>query len=133
MKKEKKTSYLPFIILFLAVAGVAAAYFMISKSSEPGKYDTFAQCLVSNGTKMYGAWWCLHCNDQKKDFGDSWKLMMQGGGYVECSTDDRQQLQVCTQAGINSYPTWRFPDGTDQTGRLDMFTIAKKSGCTLPA
>src|SRR3989344_3569664 len=40
---------------------------------KPGKYDPFAQCLTDNGAKMFGAYWCPHCSDQKKMFGSSWK------------------------------------------------------------
>src|SRR5690242_11019622 len=29
----------------------------------------FAQALSASGTKMYGAFWCSHCNNQKALFG----------------------------------------------------------------
>ena len=36
-----------------------------TKESGPSQYDGFAKCLSENGVKMYWAYWCPHCNDQK--------------------------------------------------------------------
>lgn len=64
-----------------------------------------ARHLRETGAKMYGAWWCPHCHDQKQFFG---KAAAQELNYVECAVpgDPRQQVQVCQTAGVNSYPTW---------------------------
>jgi hypothetical protein len=117
-----------FIIAIILVAGVSA---IVYSNSLPGKYDTFAQCIIDSGTKMYGAWWCPHCQDQKKEFGKSWNLMESQGGYVECSTASRTQIQVCADAGITSYPTWEFSDGTNMSGDIPLSSIAIKTGCKL--
>lgn len=77
---------------------------------------------------MYGAWWCSHCAEQKKNFGKSWRIF-QNGGYVECSTAQKTQLAICNNAGIESYPTWRFSDNTELTGRLEFSTLSQKTGC----
>lgn len=71
--------------------------------------DDFAKCISSKGIKFYGAHWCPHCKDQKALFGDSAQYLP----YIECSTPDstpenNTQLQVCIDAGIQSYPTWDF-------------------------
>lgn len=97
--------------------------------AEPGKYDTFAQCLKDTGVTFYGAFWCPNCQNQKKSFGTSAKLLP----YVECSTlDAKGQLPACIEKSIQSYPTWEFADGSRTTGDLPLETIAEKSGCALP-
>ncbi|MBI2146731.1 hypothetical protein HYU22_05320 [Candidatus Woesearchaeota archaeon] len=70
-----------------------------SCSSGPGKYDAFAQCLTENGVKMYGAYWCPHCLNQKEDFGKSWQYV----NYIECSLPGNQgQTEICATAGITT-------------------------------
>ncbi len=101
-----------------------------TESTVPaGTYTTFAQCLKDSSTTFYGAFWCPHCNAQKKLFGDAAPLLP----YVECSTaDGKGQLAVCKDAGVNSYPTWEFPDKSRLTGEIPLATLAEKSGCVLP-
>ncbi len=73
--------------------------------SKPGQYDALAMHLKNVGAKFYGAFWCPHCQAQKKAFGGSAKLIP----YIECSTADGSgQLQICKDEKINSYPTWKF-------------------------
>jgi hypothetical protein len=101
-----------------------------------GTYDTFAQCLKDKGLTFYGAFWCPHCQAQKKMFGSSSKLLP----YVECSTADANgQLQVCKDQNIAGYPTWKMPDGTiipNDTplpgAGVTLETLSAKSGCPLP-
>jgi hypothetical protein len=109
----------------LVILAVAAAYFLFF---GPGKYDGFAQCLSDKGAKMYGAFWCPHCNDQKDMFGSSWKY----APYVECSNPDRSQNEACDSAGITGYPTWRFADGKEETGLMSFEELSAASGCQFP-
>jgi hypothetical protein len=131
MKKAhpNKSNYF-FYFIGLAVV-LIIAYFLWQNNNKPGQYDEFAKCLAASGTKMYGAWWCPHCNNQKEQFGKSWKLFADAGGYIECSTSDRQQTEICRQAGIKGYPTWRFQDGSELSGEVDFYTISKKANCGL--
>jgi hypothetical protein len=127
--------------IILGVVGVlvvaAIGIFMIApaptgqQSTVPaGMYTEFAQCLKDSGTTFFGAFWCPHCNNQKKLFGDAVGTLP----YVECSTaDGKGQLAVCKDAGVNSYPTWEFPDKTRQTGEVPLAVLAEKTGCVLPA
>src|SRR5215467_2633829 len=63
--------------LILAVfAGVA--YMGLRKRT--GRLDAFAKCLTAKNAKMYGAYWCPHCQDQKEMFGSSFQY----APYVEC-------------------------------------------------
>ena len=74
-------------------------------SSKPGQYDALATHLKGVGAKFYGAFWCTHCQAQKKAFGSSAKLLP----YIECSTaDGSAQLQICKDEKITGYPTWKF-------------------------
>jgi thiol-disulfide isomerase/thioredoxin len=104
--------------------------------SQPGKLDTFAQCLGEKGAKFYGAFWCPHCQSQKALFGNSKDLLP----YTECSTPDGNgQTQVCKDKGITSYPTWGFPmssttsTSTEEflTGEQTLQKLADKTGCSL--
>ncbi len=114
-------------ILALIVIGVASSFYV---GSKPGKYDTFAQCLADKGVIFYGAFWCPHCQATKRMFGASARLLP----YVECSTPDAKgQLQKCTDIGVQSYPTWVFPDGSRLTGEQTLQALAEKSTCQLPA
>lgn len=101
------------------------AYYM----STPGELDEFATCVKDSGTKFYGTFWCPHCAAQKALFGKSKDLLP----YIECSTPDKKgQLQVCEDAGITSYPTWEFPDGSRVSGEQTLETLEEKTSCTLP-
>jgi len=96
---------------------------------ELGKYDSFATCLQDKGAVFYGAFWCSHCQAQKKMFGSSAKLLP----YVECSTlDAKSQTQVCIDKGVSSYPTWEFADGSRLNGEIALSVLAEKTGCVLP-
>ena len=107
---------------------------VILRSNEPnseiaGKYDTFAQCLKDKGASFYGAFWCPHCQAQKKLFGKSVKLLP----YVECSTPDANgQTQICIDKKISGYPTWEFADGTRLNGEIPLEQLAEKTSCILP-
>lgn len=114
-------------VIGLIIAGFFG--FLIYSSMQPGKYDTFAQCLTDSGAKFYGAFWCPHCQSQKALFGKSDDLIP----YIECSTaDGRGQNQVCKDAGITGYPTWIFADGTVKGGSLSLNELADQTGCVLP-
>src|SRR3989344_5960179 len=93
------------IITVVVLAGILT--FWYRQDNAPGKLDTFATCLTDKGAIFYGAFWCPHCQAQKKLFGRSQRLLL----YVECSTPDAKgQLQVCKDKNIQSYPTWEFAD-----------------------
>ena len=113
-------------VLFLVVAGLGVSIFA---KQGPGQLDEFAQCLTDKSAVFYGAFWCPHCQAQKRMFGNSAKLLP----YVECSTPDGQgQLQACVDKEIQSYPTWEFADKSRQTGEVPLAQLAEKTGCELP-
>jgi hypothetical protein len=116
--------------LILAGAALLAIYIYIQSIPPPaGMYDTFAKCIANTGTKFYGAFWCPHCQNQKREFGSSADFLP----YVECSLPDESgQTQICIDKGVKSYPTWVFPDGSQLTGEVSLATLSEKTGCALP-
>ncbi len=117
------------IIIALLAGGAVFFFGTVQNPTAPGKLDAFAQCIANSGATFYGAFWCPHCQNQKKMFGSSAKLLP----YVECSTPDGNgQLQVCIDKGVKSYPTWEFPDGSTTTGEVALQDLAAKTNCQLP-
>ena len=115
--------------IVLAVLIVGSFGWMIYQKYQPGQYDSLAQCIKDKGAVFYGAFWCPHCQAQKKFFGNSAKLLP----YVECSQPDgKMQTQICIDKKIESYPTWEFPDGSRITGQQEPKDLAEKTGCPLP-
>lgn len=113
-----------FALLMLALALGMKAFMNTQASST--KYQGLAQCLSDKGVKFYGAFWCSHCGEQKRLFGQAAKDLP----YVECSNPDHSQNELCTQAGVqNKYPTWSFPDGTMHEGGLRPKALAEMTGC----
>lgn len=122
-----KTKFIIFIVLVVLIVGGVGAYFSF-QPEKPGELDGFAQCLKSSGAEFYGAFWCAHCQDQKKDFGSSKKYLP----YIECANPDNSQTQICIDKKIEGYPTWIFADGSSLSGRLSLETLADKTQCVLP-
>ena len=126
MEKKTKKLIIWAVVAILAVLGI---YMLIDYSNQPGELDEFARCLEEKGAIFYGAFWCPHCQTQKAMFGRSAKLLP----YVECSTPDgRGQLQVCTDEGVEGYPTWEFADGSRLSGEISLQRLAEETSCTLP-
>lgn len=122
----KKSTIIWLIVLVLFTAGVV---WLIRTPGKAGAYDGFAQCIADSGATFYGTFWCPHCQNQKAMFGSSAKLLP----YVECSTPDgKSQLPICTEAGIEGYPTWQFADGTRKGGVMELADLSETTGCPLP-
>lgn len=108
----------------LVIALGMKAFLRVQSSST--KYQGLAQCLADKGVKLYGAFWCSHCADQKRMFAAAAPSLP----YVECSNPDHSQNDLCTNAGVqNKYPTWSFPDGTMHEGGLRPKTLSQMTGC----
>lgn len=126
-----KTTYLYIGLIVLLIVGLI----VVRNSTDSGAggrtatvYDGFAQCLTDAGAKFYGAYWCPHCQAQKKLFENSKKLP-----YIECSTPDgNAQTQICIDAKITGYPTWEFADGSRLDGERSLAELGEKTNCTVP-
>ena len=117
------------IITALVIAALfgAAIYFGLRKRGN--RLDAFAQCLAAKQAKMYGAYWCPHCADQKAMFQSSFHYLP----YVECGIPgSREEAQVCKDAGIKHFPTWEFAGGERQEGTEPLQFLSTKTGCPLP-
>lgn len=105
------------------IVGILAVFFAM-----PGEHEEFAKCVGSSGAKMYGAYWCTHCEKQKEMFGKSFNNIQ----YVECSLPNNGgQTELCKNAQIIAYPTWEFGSGEKITGELSMQEISIRSGCKI--
>lgn len=116
------------IIVALGVVALAVIGALAWRGSNQGSglYDDFARCLTNKGAKMYGAYWCPHCKNQKELFGSSWRLV----DYVECAIPNQPgQTGVCQPANIQVYPTWVFSDGNRVTGEMSFEQLSQQTGC----
>lgn len=123
-KMKTRMQIIGVIVIFAALIGGYVWY-----KNMPGQYDNFAQCIKDSGATFYGAFWCPHCQEQKKMFGNSARFLP----YVECSTPDGQSTRInCQQKNVTQYPTWEFSDGTRQVGQMTFEALATKTSCALP-
>ena len=117
------------IYAVLIVAAFGLAYYLGDRTQH--KYDNFARCLNARGVKMYGAYWCPHCQEQKEKFAKSFEYV----NYVECGVmgDLHAQSQVCKDDNVKHYPTWQFPPTGERVERVfDLGELSERTGCTLP-
>ncbi len=114
------------IILLVIIGAFGAGWYAYSR---PAPLDNFTTCLGEKGATFYGAFWCPHCQNQKKLFGRSSRLLP----YEECSTPDgKSQLSRCNEKKIEGYPTWEFKDGSRKSGEVSLNDLAEATGCILP-
>lgn len=125
-RKIKKLLYVSSAILAGFAILIFAVFALAPKSSpEYEKYsnvEEFAKCISEKGGKMYGASWCPHCQNQKRNFGEAFKFI----NYIECGDNPEK----CTSAGVSGLPTWVFPAGRIQ-GDQDLETLSSVSACPL--
>jgi len=75
----------------------------ITSTSTPQALQ-IARDLVSLDAKMYGAYWCSHCNDQKQIMG---REAMQLVTYVECAKEGKDSRKdLCKARDVPGFPTW---------------------------
>ncbi|KAF8065431.1 LTO1 [Scenedesmus sp. PABB004] len=76
--------------------------------------------LRAAGAKMYGAFWCSHCYDQKQVFGAA---AMADFPYVECFPAGWKKGvaidAACEAASVKAFPTWVI-NGTSTEGQLEL-------------
>ncbi len=102
--------------------------YAITTTSGPAEI-ALAKHLKSIDAKMYGAFWCSHCQEQKALFG---KEAFNNVNYIECDPKGpKAQPQACVDAKIQSYPTWNVK-GTVTTGTKPLTELGKISAYTGP-
>ncbi len=105
----------------------------IVNTSSPAEME-LAKHLKQIGAKMYGAYWCPHCHDQKELFGKEAAAIYP---YVECAPDGvNPKTELCQeiapkiekQTGQSfGFPTWEVK-GQYLTGTQSLTDLATQSG-----
>lgn len=117
-----------FVAAGIIILAVLLFVFSLQQDNS-GKLDSFAVCLKDKGAMFYGTFWCLHCQNQKRAFGNSDRLLP----YVECSAvDGKEQMQICKDKHIATYPTWTFTSSASVSAELSLKDLSDKTGCPLP-
>ena len=95
---------------------------------EAAYADGLARHLTATGVKLYGAYWCPHCTDQKQMFGKAAVQLP----YVECDArSPAGKPAVCAAAKIRAFPTWDIA-GKRYEGVLSLEELARLSGYSPP-
>jgi uncharacterized membrane protein/glutaredoxin len=86
--------------------------------------------LARSDAKMYGAYWCPHCQQQKELFGASAFRLP----YVECSPGGQgtPQTAACQAQKIVRYPTWII-NGKRTDELMTLKQLAEATGFQPPA
>jgi glutaredoxin len=93
------------------------------ESTEEG---ALARCLTVKGVKMYGAFWCSHCENQKTMFKEGVEYLT----YIECDErGDNANPQACEEAEVTGFPTWIFANGERLVGEQPLEKLAETAGC----
>ena len=99
----KKYFVLSFLCLML---------FLSACSNADPRQDALVAHMEQTGVKMYGAFWCGHCADQKDILGSHVKDI-----YVECDARGKnEQAELCIEKDIKGYPTFELANGTMVSG-----------------
>lgn len=112
-----------------SLAGMELPYYgtEITTSSTPFALS-LAKHLHSIGAKMYGAFWCSHCLEQKEMFGREAAKQLD---YVECFPEGyrtgTKMIKACIDAKIEGFPTWVI-NGQVLSGQQELSDLAQISG-----
>lgn len=95
-------------------------------TTTSGKAElALAAHLKQVGAKMYGAFWCPHCHDQKQLFG---REAVSQINYIECDPEGKNpQPGLCQAANVQSYPSWEIK-GQSVSGTQTLEELAQLSG-----
>jgi hypothetical protein len=76
-------------------------------ASSSAEAMQIGQDLQSLDAKMFGAYWCSHCYDQKQRLGK--EVFTNYVPYIECSKEGlNNQRELCEEKKIPGYPTWEI-------------------------
>ncbi|ABW27932.1 vitamin K epoxide reductase family protein [Acaryochloris marina] len=122
---------------YKVTSGTGQVFFTITDSSGEAELE-LAKHLKQTDAKMFGAFWCPHCADQKKLFGVQAISEMP---YVECAPEGPSpQVDLCTEElgkaseklrpiiGRDAgFPTWKIGDNY-YSGQQSLIDLAEYSG-----
>ncbi len=118
-------------LLLITMGGIGTTAVPITAQARPivtaqanTNVTRFVQYLNQTGVKMYGAYWCPHCKNQKDLFGAAASQL----NYIECDPRGHNpQPGLCRQANIQGYPTWEI-NGKLYPGTRTLQELAELSG-----
>lgn len=104
------------MLVFVGTLGVYANVNNPSATTEVGDYAittssgaaeiALVQHLKQTGAKMYGAFTCPHCQNQKQLFGKEAASQL---NYIECHPEGKNaRPDLCQAANIQGFPTWEI-------------------------
>ena len=110
-----------------STAGLRLAYAPPQLEQKSTAYSrSLAKHLAETGAKMYGAFWCSHCIEQKETFGAGAEIP-----YVECFPNGWERgtpvADACSAANVEGFPTWVI-DGKKLEGEQTLEKLAELSG-----
>lgn len=122
-------------IVLVGSLGVYANVNNPSASTQVGDYTIttsssaaelgLAQHLKQIDAKMYGAFTCPHCQNQKHLFGKEAAAQL---NYIECHPQGKNsQTDLCMKANIQGFPTWEIK-GKMYQGEKTLPELADLSG-----
>lgn len=123
------------ILISLSSLGIYASAKNPVPETTPGGYNittssgeseiALAQHLKQIGAKMYGAFTCPHCQNQKQLFGKDAAAQL---NYIECHPQgENSQTDLCMKANIQGFPTWEIK-GKMYQGEKTLAELADLSG-----
>lgn len=118
--------------LAIAPASLAQAQRPSQSDVESANSRIDVAALVAHlqriNARMYGAYWCPYCTEQRLLFGDA-DVLVESEIYVECSEGGphRATPWLCSLHRIRSYPTWIIGDD-DYVGIQSLEQLAEVSG-----
>ena len=124
MQDNNSLKILGFVVIGAVILTVA--FFIFNKKNVVAtvNLDEFAQCLADKNVTMYGTEWCVYCQKEKKNFGDSFRLVP----HVDCGKEPNK----CAENKIEATPTWIFSDGHRLVGLQGLEKLSQESSCPLP-
>ena len=92
------------------------------RSTSSARALLLAEQLAARDARMFGAWWCSHCADQKEALG---REALAKVAYVECDAEGvNSQTALCRAEKVQGYPTWQI-DGELFPGERDLDGLEK--------
>lgn len=146
---SKKVALFLVVLIVVVVAGLGIVFYTNGKNNSSNNQQTtqnnnsdvsgvtnddsshdaawiegLAKALNEKGMVLYGAYWCPHCQNQKKLFGDSVKYL----DYVECDpSGTNANPDECKANNIEGYPTWVY-QGKQYSGEQSLEKLAEIIG-----
>ena len=101
----------------------------VTSDSTPATL-ALAEHLTASGARIYTAYWCPHCHEQKELFG---RQATEKLTVIECAPDGRHsQKALCDEKKIEGYPSWEI-NGKIDSGVKPLARLADLSGYKGPA